>query len=946
MNDYPVKSPRKLIEVAIPLDAISVGCHQDKNPFLKNHPRGIHLWWARRPLAAARAIAFAQMVNDPGFQRGGGFQFGKKKEIAEIERKKLFDLMEKLVLWENTDNPEVIREAREKILESWKETCLLNKEHPDAELLFNEEKLPFLHDPFAGGGAIPLEAQRLGLPVIASDLNPVAVLINKALIEFPQAFADRDAVSGGQSKLLDTQKRPTDGLATDIRFYGQQLKEFAKQKLSKFYPRAKITEERVRLNPSLKSLVGETFPVFAWLWARTVHSPDPAFSNVEVPLVSTYVLSSKKEVYLKPCVKGKEFEFSIHSGDIPESAKLGTKAAPRGAAFRCILSDVPISPDYIRKEGKSGRIGYRLIGLVCKTKSGRLYLPALKDDQRLAESVEPDWQPNTKFFPKALGFRIANYGMTQWSDLFTKRQLLAISTLCSEIETIHKRVEQDALARGVSQKESLAYANAIAAYLSVGISQWTRYACVRCAWNNKNENVAQAFGRQVINMIWDFAESNPVEGALAIDATIEWVANGLKYVTPVQGSLAEQADARDISGEAKRVFSTDPPYYDNIGYADLSDFFYVWLRRALRPFFPNLFSTIETPKDDELVATPDRHGGKPAAQTFFLEGMKSAIKSMVKRTHPAFPLTIYYAFKQSETDSAKGTSSTGWDTFLTAVVESGLQITGTWPIRSEKTQGLKGNLNALASCVVLVCRNRNPNAEMISRRAFIRELDEVLPLSLDEMTRGAGENSRVAPVDLSQAIIGPGMAVFSKYKSVLEADGSMMSVKTALQLINRFLAEDDFDQDTQFCLHWFEQHGWSEGVFGEADVLARAKATSVDGLASSGVLESGLGKVKLREWSRYPVTWDSASDSRIPIWEVLHQLIRAHKQGGDNAAGAVLGQPEVIAKAEAARQLAYRLYTLCERKGWADDARNYNELITAWTNIESSAPQIEQGELF
>ena len=397
-----------------------------------------------------------------------------------------------------------------------------------------------------------------------------------------------------------------------------------------------------------------------------------------------------------------------------------------------------------------------------------------------------------------------------------------------------------------------------------------------------------------------------------------------------------QANAATQRITYNKVVSTDPPYYDNIGYADLSDFFYVWLRRSLRSVFPMLFSTIAVPKAEELVATPYRHGSKLEAEVFFLDGMTTAMRRLAELSHAAFPVTIYYAFKQAETENS-GTSSTGWETFLEAVLQAGFAITGTWPMRTERDSRSIGiGTNSLASSIILVCRKRSTDAPTISRREFIRELNAVLPEALDEMTKGSADGrSPVAPVDLSQAIIGPGMAVFSKYSAVLEADGTPMSVRTALQLINRFLAEDDFDADTQWCLHWFEQHGWGEGVFGEADVLARAKATSVEGLTLAGVIHGGGGKVRLRKWSEYPADWDPRSDARLPIWEALHQLIRAYREGGDAASGALLTALE--GKAEAVRQLSYRLYTLCERLGQAEDARAYNEVITGWSGIEAVA---------
>jgi putative DNA methylase len=491
--------------------------------------------------------------------------------------------------------------------------------------------------------------------------------------------------------------------------------------------------------------------------------------------------------------------------------------------------------------------------------------------------------------------------------------------------------------------------------LSFAIDKSSDYWSSLCLWLNqaKNEIVGKTFGRQALPMMWDFAEANPFCGSGGdFVPQLEYVAKYIVNCTPLNAKVghAIQVDAQRQTISVNKIVSTDPPYYDNIGYADLSDFFYVWLRRSLHGLFGDLLSTIAVPKQEELIATPYRHGSKLAAEEFFLNGMTSAMRVLADNCHPAFPVTIYYAFKQSDSSDVERVFSTGWDTFLDAVNRAGFQLTGTWPVRTERLAAFKSDVNALASSIVLVCRKRTATARAISRREFIRELNATLPLALDAMTRESeGLPSPVAPVDLSQAIIGPGMAIFSKYSAVLEADGTPMTVRTALQLINRFLAEDDFDADTQFCLHWFDGHGWDEGAFGEADVLARAKATSVSGLVDSGVLRSGGGRVQLLRPSEFSADWNPEKDTRIPIWEVLHQLIRALRSDGESAAGQLLSQPSVESRAEAARQLAYRLYTLCERKGWAEDARAYNELVTSWSAVESNAsrePAMKQGELF
>jgi putative DNA methylase len=521
-------------------------------------------------------------------------------------------------------------------------------------------------------------------------------------------------------------------------------------------------------------------------------------------------------------------------------------------------------------------------------------------------------------------------------------------------------IRQDILGAGLPDDErsldaggtgARAYAEAVAVYLAFAVSKSADRNSSLCVWEQQMNRLRGTFGRQALPMVWDYVETNPFAGAGGdIYGTAYSLCEVLdKFTISVVAGRAAQDDAQTQSLSNGRIVCTDPPYYDNIGYADLSDFFYIWLRRSLRPVFPDLFATLSVPKAEELVATPYRHGGKEKAESFFLQGMTRAMHRLAEQAHPAFPVTIYYAFKQSESDGADGEASTGWETFLDAVIRSGLAISGTWPMRSElATRNIGRGTNALASSIVLVCRQRGASAGTTSRREFLRELNQVLPQALDEMTKGAGDDrSPVAPVDLSQAIIGPGMAVFSKYAAVLEADGTPMSVRTALQLINRFLAEDDFDRDTQFCLHWFEQYGWKEGKYGDAETLARAKGTAVDGVKQAGVLFASGGVVRLLKWPEYPNEWDPTTDSRLPVWEALHQIIRVFKTDGESGAAAVLSAIE--GKAESTRQLAYRLYTLCERAGWAEDARAYNEIITSWNAIESAAaaiPAPQQTTLF
>lgn len=944
-----IKTPKKLIEVALPLDAINAACAHEKKPGIGAHPRGLHLWWARRPLAAARAVIFAQMVNDPGYERQ--YQRGVNKEKAALERERLFKIIEDLVKWENTNNEEVLERARAEILKSWKETCYLNRDHPQAAELFNPDKLPAFHDPFAGGGALPLEAQRLGLESYASDLNPVAVTINKAMIEIPPKFAGRAPVApipAGEKMETMREWKGARGLAEDVRRYGLWMRERAKEHIGHLYPQVEVTPEMAAERPDLVKYVGKKLTVLTWIWARTVKSPHPAFSHAEVPLASTFILSSKagKEAWVEPIVEGDKYRFVVRMGKPPKTSELGTTAGKR-KAFTCLLSNTPIDYNYIRNAGQQHQMGQRLMGIVAEGARGKVYLSPDELQIEIAKLAKPSFIPSNLLPDNPRDFKTPNYGLPTFGDLFTPRQLVALTTFSDLVQEVIAKCKVDAVVAGmVDDGLSLeaggagaqAYAEAVGVYLAFAVDRLVDYGSSIATWKPSGEQVMQTYKRQAIPMTWDFPESNFLaESAICLSKAVQYTSESLLKISQNNykyGGYSSQNDAQTQNISRNKVISTDPPYYDNIGYADLSDFFYVWMRRSLKQVFRNLYGTLAVPKEDELVASPYRHGGKEAAEIFFLNGMTDAIHQLATLSHSAFPVTIYYAFKQSETEE-EGTSNTGWETFLDAILKAGFSISGTWPMRTELSNRIiSSGTNALASSIVLVCRKRPDDAPTISRREFLRELEEVLPVALEEMTRG-GVNSPVAPVDLSQAIIGPGMAVFSKYKEVLEADGSAMSVKTALRIINRFLVEGDFDNDTMFCLDWFDTNNWAAGKFGEADVLARAKGTSATGLAEAGVVESGSGEVRLLRWQEMDPEWNPSVDKRISVWEALHQLIRALNQSGESETGRLLAQCSSLASG--IRILAYRLYTLCERKGWADDARAYNEFIVAWPNIEQAS---------
>ena len=953
-----IKVPKKLIEVALPLDDINAACSHEKS-IRHGHPSTLHLWWARRPLAAARAVIFAQMVNDPGYQQGGGFKFGVNKKQAAFEREKLFDIIRDLVKWENTNNEDVLDRAREAIKKSWRETCELNKDHPKAVELFDPDKLPAFHDPFAGGGAIPLEAQRLGFESYASDLNPVAVMINKAMIEIPPRFLQMTPV--GPEIFADKQKSVlqewggSQCLLEDVKRYGAWVKSEAEKRIGHLFPKQVLPPE----------FGGTEAKVIAWIWARTVKSPNPAYSSVDVPLVSNFFLCTKqgKECWIEPRLSGTSVKYKIRYGKPTrsEEIKKGTKSG-RGSNFNCFVSGTPISAEYIKAEGKAGRIGQSLMAICAAGKRRRHYFEATTEEAKIALSCSPPEDiPNIELARDPRAMYTPLYGLSRFRDLYTDRQLIAISTFVDLIQEAHEKIVADALHKGWSDdgrgiedggEGATAYADSIATYLAFAISKLVDINTNLCTWGAIQECPLHLFNRQAIPMVWDFAEANPLS-----DSSGSWstVLNGvLKGMAEIVQPSCKIEPGHVALRDAQRgglepntyVISTDPPYYDNVPYANLSDYFYMWLRDSLKSIYPQIFKTISTPKDDELIANQYLQGGKDEAEKFFLEGMTKAISNMAKSAHPSVPVTIYYAFKQSETKLV-GTASAGWEHFLEAVISAGFVITGTWPIRTERGARMRGQgSNALASSIVLVCRKNKGETERISRRQFQRQLREEMPEALDAMIGGGEGKSPIAPVDLAQAAIGPGMGIFSQYEAVLNQDGSKMSVHDALILINRAITDylnpesGSFDNDTLFCDSWFAEYGWSTGEFGQANVLAQGKGTTVDGVCDAGVIESGGGKVRLLKWKEYPTDWDPTRDNRTPVWEALHHLIRALNQEGETGAGELLaGMPE---RGEAIRQLAYHLYAFCDRKKWTEDARAYNELIASWHAIVAASHEVGQ----
>ena len=957
---------KKLIEIALPLDAINRASVRESYIY-RGNPSALHKWWAQRPLAAARAVIFAQMVDDPS-SCPDLFPTEKKQEK---ERQRLFRIIEDLVQWESTTNETVLQAARDEIWQSWRRACAENADHPRAKELFDRKKLPAFHDPFAGGGALPLEAQRLGLEPYASDLNPVAVLINKAMIEIPPKFGGKPPVNPNahrQTDQMDKRWRGAQGLAEDVRYYGQWMRDEAERRIGHLYPKIEITSEMAKGRADLKSLVGKRLTVIAWLWARTVKSPNPAFAKVDVPLASTYMLSTKpgREVYVQPVIENGGYRFTVKAGKPKdaEATKRGGKSGGSHSAFLCLMSGTPMPFEYLRKEASAGRMGARLMAIVAEGNRGRVYLTPTSEHEAIARKAKPEWKPDVEICHWPGRTNVVEYGMTRFGDLFIPRQLVALTTFSDLVQEARERVKRDALAAGMSDDGksidegatgATAYADAVGIYLAFAEDKTAEYGCTIVPWYTKEDRPKGLFARQAIPMVWDYAEVNPLSdigGSFIGSVTIVAGALGGCYADGSVGKVM-QADAVRTDIVEGIVVSIDPPYYDNIGYADLSDFFYVWLRRSLKPVFPDLFATLAVPKVEELVASPYRHGTKEKAEAFFLDGMTKAMRRLAERAHPAYPVTIYYAFKQAETDDDEGTASTGWDTFLEAVIRAGFAITGTWPMRTERgARSIGLDKNALASSIVLVCRPSRADAPTVTRREFVSALRAELPLALAHLQR-----SNIAPVDLAQAAIGPGMAVYTRYAKVLDAEGKPLSVREALALTNQTLdealakQEGDFDADSRWALAWFEQSGFSDGEFGVAETLSKAKNTSVQGMKDAGILDkkSPGGRVRLLRPNELPVDWDPATDTRLTAWEMVHHLIRLLEAGGEGAAAALVGK--LGSKAEIARELCYRLYSLCERKKRAPEALSYNGLVQSWPEItrlarEGGKPRTTQGGLF
>ena len=887
---------RKLIEVSLPLEAINRESSRE-NYIYRGNPSSVHKWWAQRPLAAARAVLFAQLVDDPSAHPS---EF-PTDEMQRRERDRLHELIERLVVWENAGDETLLAQANAEILKST-----------------NGNPPPIL-DPFAGGGTIPLEAQRLGLEAHASDLNPVAVLINKALVEIPPEFANRHPVFPG---LADTRGdwRGIEGLAADVGAYGRWMSDEAQKKIGHCYPPA--------CSPD-----GTTVPVIAWLWARTVTCPNPA-CGIEMPLVRSWVVGKKKgnAAYVIPKVipdptapTGRRVDFVVSA---ERNAPLPGSVSRTQA--KCISCGSATDLSYVRAEGRAGRMGMRMIACVADTPRRRTYLTVRDRDVEAAEVKRSIDAPSDALPDQALGFRIQAYGMTTWGSLFTGRQLLALCTFSDLVG--------DARALAITHGATQPYADAIATYLAFALSKLADYGNSLAVWYPQEDRPKNLFAMHTIPMVWDFPEVNPFSGVGGSwERSVDVVCQSIEGLRGGQRSVVSQCSAasRPYAGFA---VSTDPPYYDNIDYSDLSDFFYVWLRKSLRSIYPSLLSTVLVPKADELVANPFRHGGQENAEMFFESGFRETFAGIRREARDDVPMTVYYAYKQDDSSQDERASS-GWETLLEGMIKSGWEITATWPLRSERggrSREIKSN--ALASSIVLSLRPRPDSAPTIDRRGFIAVLEAELPVALRRLEQG-----QVAPVDLPQAAIGPGMAVFSRYAGILEPDGKKMTVRSALERINGILdqvlneQEGDFDATTRFAIAWYRQHGYSVGKFGDADNLARARNTRVDLLDRDGILMSRAGNVQLLNPADLPTDYDVSVDRHTSTWEALHHLVRVLEGDGIAPAGeflqAALARPDGAVDADLVKELAHLLFRIAEGNNATKDALSFNALVTSWPEI-------------
>jgi putative DNA methylase len=876
----------KLVEVALPLEAISKASKADKDRKVGTI-KNVHKWFAPMPTPAWRALLFATLIDDPGDEEG---------------RAELLKFIERLVpAHGGAPDAETLAEAHKRIQEA------------------TGGNPPTVFDPFCGGGSTLVEAQRLGLPAAGSDLNPVAVLITRTITELIPQVAGRPPLVGDAGQLGLMSGGPLDGFLADCAHYARRIRDQVWEQIGHLYPPA----------PG-----GGT--VVAWLWARTVRCPNPACRAL-APLAASLWLSKRTgdKRWLNPtyCRPGEPVRFEIGSGlgGPPRDSTLARTAAT------CLVCGESMPLDYVRDEGRAGRMGVEPLAIAVDGAKNRHFL-STTDAQTTMPEANPATEPIDLAIPEqALGFRVQLYGMTNYASLFTKRQLTMLGAFANVIAELPDWVKKDG-GDGV-------YAAALTSVLGLCLGKLSASSSTQTRLELEN-HFPPAFGRHALPMVWDFAELNPFSGSAG-----DW----MSHVSSVMGGLRAlpgtrtpassfQSDARvaseHLSGPV--LLATDPPYFAQIGYADLSDFFYLWLRRALAPVHPDLFSTVATPKAQELIAAPYRHGGSVAAATgYFISGFTDTFRNLLPSTVPTLPILIVYAHRQNESDPG-GPSSTAWDAMLTAIVSSGLRIVGTWPIHATHSSRQIGlGTNALASYVVLVCRPQIQAAKVVDRQGFIAALHAELPKAIRKLQEGA-----ISSIDLGQATIGPGMAIFSRFAKVIEPTGQAMTVRSALELISQIQSEvldefvGDLDPETRWAMIWYRDHGFEDGPFDDADKLSKTTVTSTDELVAAGIATARAGKVKLRSREDLPATWSPRDDDRTTVWEVTQHLAKAVTSGGWQQAAPLFRR--CGRWVDDARALAYWLSTAAAAKSRAKDALDYDSLVTSWPELQRLAAQDEQ----
>lgn len=911
---------RKLIEVALPLEAINVASFAEKNRKV-GKPQNLHQWWSRKPVTAARAMLIAQLVDDPSCHP----ETFPTEEDVRAERARLHSLIERSVEWE-----EVVRPTPQFLAD-------LRAVLPDVTIT----------DPFVGGGSLALAAAQLGVNSASSDLNPVAVALSRALVDVPTRFLNRDPVNPGARDAQFPLRSGTAGLVADVEAYGQWM----------------LAEARARLGQHYPPIEGRT--VLAWVWARQVLCPNPA-CQIQVPLVSKWTLAKKrgKEVVMVPRVVhepaargGSRFEFTI-SKDRRDLLTRGTMSGRTGT--ECLNCGTAISVAHVRSEAMAGRMSLTLTAIAADGGRTREYFAptaehkAAAQVERPMDSISGAISTNPRWFSPPL------YGLTDFSDLFTDRQLLAVTTFSDLVGEARKNVYADALASGLPEGEPLtqggdgavAYSEAIALYLALAVSRLANWSNNQCSWESTGEVSQQMYSGQAMGMAWDVSEANVLGdgNSGSFLACLRNIVSPLKLASLRGQHRVVMADARNAP-IAGLVVATDPPYFDNIDYSDLSDFFYVWQRRMLGGVFPELYGTILVPKGEELVANAYRSGGNDAAANDFLDGFRGVFAHFRESVASEFPVVVYYASKQAE---SLGQGNSRWSTILQAMVDEGWSVVRTWPIRTENvSRRVAIGTNSMSTSSVLVLRPRPAQAPQVSMQTFLADLRVHLAEALTDL-----EQSGVAPVDMQQAAIGPGIEVFSRFSAVLEADGRPMSVAAALVRINDVLdellneQEGDFDAPTRFALQWYRHRGYESGLFGDADDLARGRNTSVDEMEREGILEKRAGHVRLFRAEDLPANYDVAKDSRTSDWEALHHLIRVLERDGIAHAGAFLqvamGRPDGAIDADLVKELAHLLFRIAEGNGWTKDALSFNNLVTSWPEILDAArsvkkPVVQQG---